>query len=62
MRRHVLDTDRLRKGAGRAAAYLKLDRAVGPHPASLLLQHRTRKGKPDMRLKQYLRVERGHSA
>ncbi len=62
MQRHITDLTRQSYESGRAAAYARLERAERPHPASLQLQHRARKGTMDMRLKQFLRVARGHLA
>ena len=62
MQRHILDTNRPYAESGRATAYLRLDQARRPQAATLQLQHRARKGRMDMRLKQFIRVARGHTA
>lgn len=62
MQRHITDLSRQSSETGRAAAYARIERSLRPHPTSLQLQHRARKGSMDMRLKQFLRVARGHTA
>lgn len=62
MERHILDKPRQRKDALRFRQYLNLQRAQHPDRATLMLQRRARKGTDTSHLREFLRIERGHTA
>ena len=63
MTKHIIDRKRDGSNVGRTKAYVSLDRMGNPHPASRELMRRSeeRTG-AGHRVKEFLRIERGHTA
>lgn len=62
MSRHIADR-REPAGAAKTRAFLDIARRdAGPHPATQALLKKPRNDVEDSRMKEYLRIERGHLA
>ena len=62
MTKSPLDHPRSRTDGMRVRHFLNLQRAQNPARATVMMQRRIRKGKATPRVREFLRIERGHFA